>query len=233
MDQLPQCPDPLYPDGSGFHLTITVAGPATAIISLGTLPSLSEQIEWKLAPLPGQLDHSADLTLVLWSDECFEGLVNLLALDGPRLGIIVMHHRDQQVPSIIGGHHLLRLSYAASPITELLQVVQMLAVPLLFRSVICVDYLDLAFMLARGGRLRMFGPFSLDCRSTHWTKPLHSLVREQDMYALILLPDSDPRERRFSQAANELAKLDPDLLLIAAHFHRGEEAALWILAVDR
>ena len=100
MEQLPQCYEPLYPDGSGPQLTITVAGSPQAISSLGPLPALSKQVQWKLAPLPCQLDPAADLTFVLWSDELLDEVADFLAQDVPQLGLIVMHRLNRHVPEI-------------------------------------------------------------------------------------------------------------------------------------
>ena len=100
MEQLPQCHEPLYPDGSGPQLAITLAGSTQAISSLGPLPALSKQVQWTLAPLPYQLHPAADLTFVLWSDELLDEITDFLAQDVPQLWLIVMLRIDRHVPEI-------------------------------------------------------------------------------------------------------------------------------------
>lgn len=232
MIHLPQCHERLYPVGSGPHVEIAVVGSPAAIAGLGDLPQLSEQIRWSIPELPGSFVVGADLVFVLWSNECCEQDWNWLASEEPRLGPILIHHVDQKVPLSIRGFPTVRLPYVDNAASALLRAVNMLVVPLIYRSEICLDYLDLAFMMAKGGRLKMSGPFSLSGSAIGAMDVISKQLRGSYLYFLVLVPDSGFSDRELWALVDDLAQVRTDLSLFASHYYQGRGVIVWAMLIE-
>jgi len=184
-------------------------------------------VEASSIPLP-----LSDLTFVLWSDECREYQWNWSAPTEPKLGPILIHHADQKVPGSIDGLPVLGLPYTDSAAMALLRAVNMLVVPLLFRSEVCLDYLDLAFMLARGGRVTALGPVSSSGAASVGLNAVCEPGAALNRFTLVLIPDMGSSDRTLWEHVDDLAGCKADLSLIAAHFYKGDEVVVWVMAVE-
>lgn len=228
MTSLPPCREPLYEEGSGPRVVISVAGSPSSLERLGPLPAISNHVQWVREPLPCASNDIVDLTFVLWEEERRLEIADFLAHRRPGLGSIVVHDRAENVPDIIGELRLIRFFYTETPALDIALAVRMLAFPLLYRSEVCVAYEDLAFMLQRSGHITLWGP--LPAGDAHLPLKLQELACGPCTYSLVLLPESDAKN--LWPTVEQLSAINGNFAIVAAHLHAGEEAAVWVMTID-
>ena len=154
MHPFPECLDLFDDAGTEAPVQVQLMGSPPMAHEIGSLPSFGGRLQWFTGEqgVHGRLD--AAFVIVIWDDSLHGPLAAQLAPPSFRSIVVILHRRNQTPPATINGRPMVHMSFGGIPWDAVLALVAPLLMPLVCRSVVCVDFADFEFLFAHGGRLR-------------------------------------------------------------------------------
>jgi len=152
MRTFPECLVPLDATGTYPPTAVQILGFPTEAI--GSLPGFGGCLAWSAGDPGAQAGAAPAFIFVIWNDALTDTLTELLATPEFLSIVVIFHRPDQAPPATLNGRPLVHFSFDGEPRDAVLGLVEPLLMPLVYRSVVCVELADFEFLFAHGGRLR-------------------------------------------------------------------------------
>ena len=154
MRPFPICLDMFDEAGTEAPVQVQLIGSPSIVHEISSLPGFGGRLHWVTGEQGVHERPETAFVIVIWDDSLNGPLAAQLAPPISRSIIVILHRRDQTPPAAIHGRPMVHMSFDGTPWDAVLSLVAPLLMPLVYRSIVCVDLADFEFLFAHGGRLR-------------------------------------------------------------------------------
>lgn len=240
MHQFPECLYLLDDNGAYPPTSVQILGLPDNAVHL--LPDFSGHLAWLTGDPGTQTGAAPAFVFAIWCEALREPLNTLVTASGFQPIVVILHRPDQVPPATLSGRPLVHFSFDGEPRDAVLDLVEPLVMPLIYRSVIGMALEDFECLFAQGGRLQCLAKIlgedmEMCLAELEWqlSETKHPPVSHERLLSSILLPSSLPvfsvvdRVAALVQQSNSHAD---SFWVISALVHQEDHASICVYAVE-